>query len=125
MCLRTICHIMPSRPKCITINNYEIYSRCTLTFLVTCFYVNHSLTMRTSPPSTLLLRKHEEVQPVEYFEVSIVVKSWSPYSCKGRRTCLRRCFKEDLKALIISVANISCERSILVTMWRPSHSWTA
>ena len=23
-------------------------------------------------------------------------KACSPYSCKGRRTCLRRCFKEDL-----------------------------
>ena len=30
--------------------------------------------------------------------MSIHLSLWSPYSCKGRRTCLQRCFKEDLKA---------------------------
>ena len=37
----------------------------------------------------------------------------SPYRCNDRRTCLRRCFKEDFKALSISIANIFRERSIL------------
>ena len=31
---------------------------------------------------------------------------------KDRRTCLRRCFKEDIKVLSTLIANISCERRI-------------
>ena len=55
-------------------------------------------------------------------------KAWSPYSCKGRITSLRRCFKEDFKALNTSTANIFCQRTIftiITTTWRPSHPLTA
>ena len=38
------------------------------------------------------------------------------YSRKYRWTCLRRCFKEDFKAANISIENISCEISKLVTI---------
>ena len=31
------------------------------------------------------------------------------YSCKDRRTCLRRCFKEDFKAVRILIEKVSCE----------------
>ena len=52
-------------------------------------------------------------------------KAWSPYSCKDRKTCLQRCFKEEFKVLNILTANIYGERSmpvIITTTWRPSHS---
>ena len=35
----------------------------------------------------------------------------SPGSRKDLRTCLRRCFKEDFKAVRISIENVSCEIS--------------
>ena len=35
--------------------------------------------------------------------ICFTFKAWFPYSCKGRRTCLRRCFKEDFKALDKSI----------------------
>ena len=57
-----------------------------------------------------------------------VIKAWSPSSRKDRRTCLRRWFKEDFKAVRISIEKVSCEISQLVIITRirrPSHIYTA
>ena len=52
----------------------------------------------------------------------------SIYSCNHCRTCLWRCLKKDFKAVNISVATISCERSILVIVtmaWKLTHTKTS
>ena len=43
-------------------------------------------------------------------------KACSPYSRKKRRTCFRRCSKENFKAVNTSIANISCEQWIHVVI---------
>ena len=56
------------------------------------------------------------------------LKAWSPYSRKDRRTCLQRCFKEDFKAVRISIEKVFCEISQLVIITRirrPSYIHTA
>ena len=52
------------------------------------------------------------------FCIITLLKAWSPYSRKDPRTCLRRCFNEDFKVINISIENISCEISKLVTLQR-------
>ena len=54
--------------------------------------------------------------------LTILPTIWSLYSRKNPRTCLRRCFKEDLKTVNISIENISCEISKLVTITKISRS---
>ena len=43
----------------------------------------------------------------------VASKAWSPYSCKDRRACSRRCFKEDFKAVRISIEKVPFEISKL------------
>ena len=43
-----------------------------------------------------------------------LIDHWSPYSCKDRRTCLRRCCKDDFKVLSKLIPNISYEISMSV-----------
>ena len=64
---------------------------------------------------------------IAFFILKTSFKAMSPYSGKDRRTCLRRCFKEDFKAANISTENISCEISKFVTITtilRPNHICT-
>ena len=50
------------------------------------------------------------------FSCPYETKAWSSYSRNNRRTCLSRWFKEDFKAVKISIATTSSERSILATI---------
>ena len=49
---------------------------------------------------------------VQTLERVLEYKAWFPYSCKDRRTCLRRRFEEDFNVLSTLIADSSCERSM-------------
>ena len=55
------------------------------------------------------------IQYIAHYRV-IKVIAWLPYSRNDRRTCLRRCFKENFNPVNILTENISCEISKLVTI---------